>query len=153
MSTARSKIVKSAAAAAAAAIVIVAIAGAYAAYLWLTYIDEITDAGNAYGLVIGETKRQTFEKLPVAFRRVGFEDNEVFTVVQADITLAKSLDITQGRRVMVQPNLSIDGFLDLSAEDRWTFYNEKNYQDFLRLSFCDGELCRIYRHRKHFELP
>ncbi|MGH8085302.1 MAG: hypothetical protein ACREPV_08485 [Lysobacter sp.] len=150
MSAARSKLPKSVAA---AAIVIVVIAGAYVAYLWGTYIDEVTDTGEAYGLVIGETKRQTFEKLPTAFGRVGFKGQEVFTEIQADAVLAKSLDVTQGRRVMVRPNLSAEGFLDLSAEDRWTFYNEQNYQDFLRLSFCGEELCRIYRHRKHFELP
>lgn len=150
MSLAGSKLIKSIAA---IAIVLAAIVGGYAVYLWATYLDEITDSGEAYGLVIGETKHQVFEKLPVAFDQVGFEDHEVFIEVQADAALAHSLNITQGRRVMVQPNLSSDGFLDLSAEDRWIFYNQQNYQDFLRLSFCDGDLCRIYRHRKHFELP
>jgi hypothetical protein len=138
---------------AAALVLIVVIGGVYIAYLWATYLDEVTDAGEAYGLVIGESQRQTFDKLQVAFDKIGFDDGDVFIEVQADAAVAQKLDITQGRRVMVQPDLSVDGFSAISTDDRWTFYNEKNYQDFLRLSFCDDALCRIYRHRKHFELP
>lgn len=150
MSVARSKPGKSLLV---ALLVIAALAGAYIFYLWATYLDEVTDAGEAYGLVVGESQRKTFDKLPAAFDSVGFDANDVFIEVQADALMAQNLGIAQGRRVMTQPDLSTDGFSTLSIEDRWTFYNQKNYQDFLRLSFCDGRLCRIYRHRKHFELP
>lgn len=150
MSITRSKLVKSVAL---FVLSILVVACAYITYLWATYIDEITDAGEVYGLVIGETKSQTFERLPVAFERIGVQEQKVFIEIQADAAMAESLGIAQGRRVMARPKLNAAGFVDLSGDDQWAFYFEQNYQDLLRLDFCDGALCRVYRHRKHFELP
>jgi hypothetical protein len=126
--------------------------GAYIFYLWATYIDRAVDSGQAYGLSIGDTKLKTFEKLPIAFEQIG-SGQEIFTEVRADSAMAAKLGVSPGRHVMVQPRLDAFGSGALSAQDQWTFYVGRAHRDFLRLSFCNEKLCRIYRHRKYFELP
>lgn len=126
--------------------------GAYGFYLWATYIDKAVDAEQAYGLSIGDTKQLTFEKLPSAFSEIG-DSNGIFVEVRADDAMAAKLGIASGRHIMVPPRLDPLGFDTLAASDQWTFYAGPSHRDFLRLSFCDGKLCRIYRHRKYFELP
>lgn len=126
--------------------------GAYVFYLWATYIDRAVDAGQAYGLSIGDTKRETFGKLALAFEQIG-DGQAIFTEVQGDSAVAAELGVSPGRLVMVRPNLDASGFGVLSTRDQWTFYVGPTHRDLLRLSFCNEKLCRIYRHRKYFELP
>lgn len=127
--------------------------GGYILYLWATYIDEAVDSGQAYGFSIGDTKRETFKKLPIAFEQLGSDRQQIFIEVRAGDVEAKRLGVSPGRHVMVKPRLDAAGFDSISAHDQWAFYIGPSHRDFLRLSFCGENLCRIYRHRKYFELP
>ncbi|HJR73057.1 MAG TPA: hypothetical protein VJ806_05395 [Luteimonas sp.] len=126
--------------------------GGYIVYLWATYIDKAIDTGQAYGLSIGDTKQSTFKKLPLAFDHIG-DGNGIFVEVRADDATAAKLGIASGRHIMVPPRLDRSDFDTLSTSDQWIFYVSPSHRDFLRLSFCGEKLCRIYRHRKYFELP
>ncbi len=127
--------------------------GTYIGYLWLTYIDKDVESGQAYGLIIGENKDQVLEKISATFDQIGFKSDQVFVEVAADAAMANELGIAENRHVMIHANPSDYGLSKGYAKDQWVFYNKKNHHDFLRLNFCDEKLCRIYRHRKNFELP
>lgn len=125
----------------------------YVLYLWATYISKVVDTGQAYGLSIGDTKSSTFKKLPGTFKQIGAGDQQIFIEIQAGDALARNLGVLSGRHVMVQPKLDAAGYADLSGRNQWIFYIGPDYNDFLRLTFCERKLCRIYRHRSYFELP
>lgn len=128
-------------------------ASSYGAYLWATYIDEVTTSGQAFGLVIGDSRRQTYEKLPGAFKVVSPKDPRIFMEVTSDSSIAHALAVGPGKHVMVQTYLDPVGFELLSSNNEWQFFVVGSYYDSLTLQFCDEKLCRIYRHRKRFELP
>lgn len=135
------------------ALLILSLIAIFAMHQYLRYLDEDTTSGEAHGLAIGDSKREVFGKMRAAFQSLGFSEENVFVEVKADEAMAFKLGISEGRHVMVKVDLESSGFLNLSGTDVWEFYNNGSYQDFIRLSFCGGYLCRIYRHRKDFELP
>ncbi len=112
----------------------------YATYLWATYIDETTVSGSAQGFTIGTSKQQVLASVrhltsyphAVVYVSYGHRAGDNFTVdpVSADLDLLREHD---------QWRVLLDG--------EGEFFNS------VRLSFRDGELVEIHRHRQRFELP
>lgn len=125
----------------------------YVGYLWATYIDEATDVGYAYGLSIGDSKRQVFEKLPAAMVQMGAGGRDIFIEIQVNESAGRMLGVDPGKNALVQTRFDLVGLDFWSEQDRWIFHIDGSRRNFLRLSFCGDQLCRIYRHRKYFELP
>lgn len=127
--------------------------GGYFLYLKATYLDRAVDTGEAYGLSIGDTKQEVFANLRPAFREIGASEDEIFIEIRTDEVSAKGLQVSPGRHVMVRPKIDVFGADNFSADEQWTFYIGPAHRNFLRLKFCGETLCRIYRHRKYFDLP
>jgi len=112
----------------------------YIGYLWITYIDETVSAGTAYGFSIGASKQEALMSAnnlnghprAVLYVSYGPRAGENFTAVPS----ASQID-------------------QLQAHDRWDVLLDGSGKFFnsVRLTFRDGKLVEIHRHRKHFELP
>lgn len=138
----------------AAGVVAIALAVAgYVAWLRATYIDELVEAGGAYGLVIGQSKSDALSGLPSAIQAVGFEPESAYFEIKADQRLATQMSVPLGYTVMVSLDSGEDQFGKLLQQEQWDIYFDRDYKNLLRLTFCGEHLCEIYRHRKNFELP
>jgi hypothetical protein len=124
----------------------------YVGYLWLTYIDKATTEGQAYGLSIGNSKQEVFAKLPSAFHEAGRPGTSVFVELVVNSNGSASSG-QSGRHVLTEVRPDTLSFDELSQSNVWRFYLSDSYSDSLALKFCSDKLCRIYRHRKKFELP
>ncbi len=125
---------------------------AWVAYLYFTYIDLIVESGTSYEISIGMSKRQVYDRLEAALYAVEGGDGNAFIDSTAEYRSAdQKHDPAISGLVAFERNDNTFNFLVES--NQWDFFLEKNYRDFLRLTFCDERLCKIYRHRKYFELP
>jgi len=118
---------------------ILVVAG-YITYLWATYIDESVASGSAYGFTIGASKQETLD----AISRL---TNHPHAVV--DVTYG----LRAGDHFTIAPVPVQIG--QLQMHDRWDVYLDGDGKFFnsVRLTFRDGHLAEIYRHRQYFELP
>lgn len=133
--------------------IVVAVCAIYGGFLWASYIDRTYTSGEAYGLVIGESKQATFAKLPAALREEAGTLDSIFIELKVDSSAAAQLGVAPGRHVKLQTFLEPALLGVLSDKDAWDFYLAGNYHNAVRLKFCDGKLCQIHRHRKYFEIP
>lgn len=122
-------------------------------FLWASYVSDLTDNGSAYGLSIGDSKTQTFQKLEHAFNDLGSESENVLMAVTADDAAADKRGVYPGATILIGVTSDQASFQLLSMREQWIFYFDESRYHFLRLSFCEEKLCRIYRHRQYFELP
>lgn len=113
----------------------------YVSYLAATYIDETVTIGTSYGFNIGASKSQALNAIrhqitsyPGIAVHVshGPRAGDNFTLGTSDITIDK-----------------------LDSHDRWTILldGQGNLFNTIDLTFRDGRMVEIHRHRKHFELP
>ncbi len=118
---------------------ILAFAG-YAAYLWATYLDDTVVSGTAYGFTIGASKREVL----AAARSL---DDHPHAVVYA------SYGQRAGDHLSVA--LSQVRIEQLQGHDQWDILLDgpDNFFNSVGLTFSDGKLVEIHRHRQHFELP
>ena len=116
---------------------ILAVAG-YLAYLWATYIDETVTSGTAYGFAIGASKQ---ESLTSANR------------ISTNAVVYVSYGPRAGDHFTVTPVPS--HIEQLQQHDQWDVLLDGDGKFFnsVRLTFRNGELAEIHRHRQHFELP
>lgn len=124
-----------------------------AIFLRVSYKNETVTEGGAFGLTIGQSKRQVFDNVGVAFQQLSPTDTRIFMEVKVDEALAKALGMTSGQTAMVQTHLESSVFGRLESQDNWRFYVNGSYFNSLSLTFCQERLCEIHRHRKFFELP
>ena len=129
-----------------------AVFGAYALYFWITYQSIEATSGQMYGLAIGDTKHQAYEKIPEAFRRMAPSADRIYIHVQADDYSARTLAAAPGANVFVETPLDPVGYASFASQDLWVFYVEPSFWNSLTLTFCEQKLCRIYRHRQAFEV-
>ncbi len=122
-------------------------------YFYVTYLDESIVSGSAYGLTIGETKHETYRRLPSAFSQLIEKDRKIFMEVKVEKQAEELLAVRAGNRTMIESRLDDVGFDRFSAMEQWDFYVGGSYRNVLRLTFCGDRLCKIYRHRQHFEFP
>jgi len=115
------------------------VVGGYATYCWFTYIDETVIEGKAYGLNIGDTKLEAFEKTKGIY-----QNKEIYILHPLDKN-----DYGPHRKLTFQ----IEDYQIIKDIDEWTFYFDKGFFNLLELTFKNGVLTNIYRHRKNFELP
>ncbi|WP_339674173.1 hypothetical protein [Dasania marina] len=125
----------------------------YPIYLWLTYIDETTSSGSAYGLEIGSSKQDVYKSLSRILGQLKRSDESVFIEIKVTDDTARDLATNPDFNVMVEPQFHEIGFSTFEKKDTWTFYINTSYFNSLKLKFCNDKLCEIYRHRKYFELP
>lgn len=116
-----------------------AIAG-YAAFLWGTYLDETVVSGTAHGFAIGATKQEAFE----AAGNLGGHPRAVIYV---------SYGKRAGDHFTIAPAQAKTD--QLQAHDQWDVLLDgpDSYFNSVRLTFRDGKLVEIHRHRKYLELP
>lgn len=118
---------------------ILAIAG-YIGYLWATYLDETVTSGTAYGFTIGASKQETLRSASslrshphaVVYVSYGPRAGDNFTIAPSPTHIEQ-----------------------LQGHDRWDVLLDGDGKFFnsARLTFRDGKLVEIHRHRQHFELP
>lgn len=118
---------------------ILAIAG-YVFYPWNTYVDETITAGAAYGFTIGNSKQEVLASVSrlnehphaVVYVSYGPKAGDNFTAIPSPTRLGQ-----------------------LQEHDQWSVLLDGGgkFSNSIRLTFRDGQLGEIYRHRQHFELP
>lgn len=133
--------------------VLTIIAAGVIGYYWATYISEPITSGYGYGFVIGDTKLETYKKVPQAFAELNPSDARIFIEIKVDNNAEKLLAITAGHQIVIETLLHEVGFSGFSARQQWEFYFKGSYRDSITLTFCGEKLCRIYRHRQYFEFP
>jgi hypothetical protein len=134
-------------------ITLIALLLAYPAYLWATYINNTVKSGSAYGFTIGDTKKETYQKLNTSLTEVAGKGEAVFIEIKSNAQLESFLATKSDFNVMVKPLFHDVGFPMFEGENVWNFYVGASYFNTLKLEFCDEQLCKIHRHRKYFELP
>lgn len=131
------------------AVCVVAIGG----YLWSTYIDESVSEGSAYGFSIGQTKREAFGAASGALRQANPGDTRIFVQDKVSGETASALGVPDGFVLMHETLLHESSYESFSERDRWTFFFSASFRDTLSVKFCGDAICKIYRHRQHFEIP
>ena len=118
---------------------ILAVAG-YAGYLWATYLDETVVSGTAYGFTIGASKQEAL----AAARRL---DDHTRAVVYV------SYGPRAGEHFSIAPSQA--RIEQLQGQDQWEVLLDGTGKFFnsIRLTFREGRLIEIHRHRKHFDGP
>jgi hypothetical protein len=118
-----------------------ALVAGYISFLWASYISETTSSGSAYGFTVGSSKfqsaaaltdfRQTHPKASV-YVSYGSRVGDHFTVPASETQLNA-----------------------LRPHDQWDILlnGPGEFNDSVRLTFNEGRLVDIYRHRQYFELP
>jgi len=95
----------------------------------------------AYGFSIGMTKKQVYEAA-----KIQYENKTIYMLKLMD---ANGSDNTSHR----QADFSAGQFDQIKSRDLWEFYFRKHFRNMLRLTFEDGKLAIIYRHRLFIEFP
>ena len=126
---------------------------AYPFYLWFTYIDESVTVGSAYGFQIGDKKKDVYESLPLKLNNLKEADESIFIQIKVTDEIATTLATRTGFDVMIEPLFHDVGYTVFSSQNTWYFYINGSFFNSLKLEFCEEKLCKIYRHRKYFELP
>ena len=111
----------------------------YVGWLWLTYIDDTIVSGEGYGLKIGETKIQVFDRAANSF-----QDEKIFILYPID---------KRGYGPHRKFEFTSAGYQLIKDRNMWKFYYSDGFFDSLKLTFRDEHLIEIHRHRKKFELP
>ncbi|ACA88624.1 hypothetical protein [Shewanella woodyi] len=125
----------------------------YPLYLWSTYIDKTILKGSAFEFIIGSSKSEVYENLPLALSKLKGESDKVFIQVKSNEELAGYLASSPDFNVWVNPYFHPIGYAQFASKDEWDFYINASFTNVLKLKFCEGRLCEIYRHRQYFELP
>jgi len=111
----------------------------YMFFLWATYIDNTVISGEAYGFIVGDTKKETYYKARNIFR-----GDQVYVLHPIE---------ENGYGPHVEFNFNEKEFSILSGRERWSIYMDDGFFNVYVLKFHDEKLAEIYRHRKYFELP
>jgi hypothetical protein len=117
-------------------ILIVLVSG-YAAFMWLTYIDDTVISGSKYGFQIGNSKEEALKVLRKKYQDDGLSLD--YTVGQDYKAVFQKIDLEKEHELFFH-------------EDRWKFYFEDPF-NLIKLYFEDGVLVKVHRHRRYFELP
>lgn len=112
----------------------------YVAYLAATYIDETVTSGSAYGFEIGTTKQ---DALSSSVRLSGYPNAVIYV----------SYGPRAGDNFSIAPSAAQLDELESHHEWEVLLDDDGNFFNTIRLTFGDGRLVEIHRHRKHFELP
>lgn len=120
------------------AVIVVGMAG-YFVFLKATYIDKKVLSGEAYGFKIGDTQKETYRRTQSAF-----ESQTVYILFPLD---------KNGYGPHKEFHFTEEEYNVLREREKWEFFFDRRFFDFLELTFENGKLTTIYRHRKNFELP
>ena len=119
-------------------VIIVGLIG-YFVYLKATYIDDTVLAGEAYGFKIGDTQEETYFRTKNAF-----DSQAVFILFPLD---------KNGYGPHKELKFTDEEFNILREREKWEFFFDDGFFDSLKLTFKNGKLTSIHRHRQKFELP
>lgn len=111
----------------------------YGVYLASTYIDETITTGTAYGFSIGDDKTVAFDKA-----KTSYLSSEVYILYPLD---------KNGYGPHERMTFTADDFKLVRDRDRWKLFFDKGFFNSIELTFDQGKLVKVYRHRKNFELP
>ena len=112
-------------------------------YLMATYIDNEVKSGEAYGLKIGDSQYETYRRAQ-NYLNDHLKEHPVFILFPLD---------KEGYGPHKEFNFTEEEYVLLREREKWEFFFDKGFFDFLELRFENGILVTVYRHRKKFELP
>ena len=113
----------------------------YVLFLWASTIHDSVEAGTKYGFTIGETKENAHGSL------LDWRDKHpeliVFTYAEVD---------GYAQKQFIKLSLEFD---ELKNYNQWRVHlnGERLGSNSIRLTFENGSLTNIYRHRQYYELP
>ena len=111
----------------------------FVSYVYLNYIDETIQTGEAYGFKIGDNKDETFCRTKNAF-----DSKPVYILFPLE---------ENGYGPHREFSFTKENFDILSKREEWEFFFDDSFFDSLKLNFENGKLSTIHRYRKNFELP
>ncbi len=109
-------------------------------YFWATYIDETATSGTAYGFAIGSSKQDALASI----RRLDKHPNAVIYVTYG--SRAEDFFTVSPLPAHIEQLRQYDQW-DVLLDGDGKFFN------LVRLTFREGGLAEVYRHRQYFELP
>lgn len=117
------------------------------------YSDNLIVSGSKYGLTIGMSKEEVYDRLLPAIQNAQDGSTTVFIEVEITSDISEVAATNVGTPVLIQTYLNDIGKTSFRKKDYWKLYVNGSRFNTLSLTFCEGKLCEIYRHRKSFELP
>ena len=125
----------------------------YVIFLIARYEDSVVTNGDAYGFMIGESKREVYRNAYGKISSLNSGHTKLFIREEVDIDAASKYALKPQANFMVETSLNVAGFESFSKKNKWKIYFNASYYNFIEFEFRDDKLTRIYRHRKDFELP
>lgn len=125
----------------------------YVIFLFVQYEDSVITSGEAYGFTIGDSKDEVYLNAYGKITSLGAGHTRLFIRREANLNSSHEYALKPETNFMVETKLYSEAFDSFSKNDQWKIYINASYFNFIELDFEDGELMRISRHRKGFELP
>lgn len=120
-----------------AGILTVALIVLFISFLYLSYLNETIIEGEGYGFTIGMTKEEAFKAA-----KFTYQEKKMFVIYSND----EDRSISSIEKI----SFSDENFVKLQNYNVWSFFYGRNSID---LTFGDGALIEVHRHRQYFELP
>ena len=122
-------------------------------FLWITYISEEIQSGEAYGFVIGQSKKDVYRSIPKELPKHLYSHDVMMIQVEVESAYSEFLATDAGHSILISPVFSLVGLSEFSKKNEWAIYINGSYKNVIKLKFCDDRLCSVYRHRQYFDLP
>ena len=113
---------------------------------------RITD-GAINNIVIGDSKQQVYQKLPLFLSMYKGRGDKIFVRIKASESNMTELATKPGYSIFVEPQFHDVGEEEFIQKDRWIFYINANSLDLIELKFESGKLKEVYRSKRLLELP
>ncbi len=127
--------------------------GFYVLFMWLNYEDRTFSGGSAYGFSIGQSKEKCFKNIYNNLTSLESGFTEIYIAITVTEGIEGSLVSEAGKKLLVQTYLDDEHAGDFMNTDKWKFYLNASYFNFIELTFEDGNLAEVYRHKKKFDIP
>jgi hypothetical protein len=113
----------------------------YIFFLWASTIHDSIDEGEKYGFIIGNSKKEAYSAL------LGWKKDHPELVV---FTYAGIEGFTQKQYFKLDLKFDV-----LKEYNQWRVHIDGNDigSNSIRLTFENGDLVNLYRHRQYYELP
>ena len=113
----------------------------YIVFLWVSTIHDSIDEGGKYGFTIGNSKKEAYTAL------LAWKENHPELIV---LTYGSLEGFTQKQYFKLDIKFEV-----LSKYDQWRVHIDGNDigSNSIRLTFKNGDLANLYRHRQYYELP
>ena len=107
-------------------------------FIYFSFYDKAVTSGTGFGYSIDMSKSDAFYRAKELYN-----DEKVYTLHL----------ISSPGSGPVEIKFTNEDYLKIMNHSKWVFYFDENLNDFLRLTFDNEKLVRIYRHNYLIELP